>query len=297
MQARLTGLVTIVVLTHNRRDELCRSLEHLQALPERPAIVVVDNGSTDDTAACVRTRFPDVTLVLMNANLGAAGRNHGADRARTRYVAFSDDDTWWAPGALRLAVDMLERHPKVAVLTASILVGAEARPDPACLAMAQSPLPPVPGIGPRLIGFMAGACVMRTRAFRQAGGYWPPLFIGGEESLLALDVLDAGGEIAYAPDLHVHHWPSSKRDGSLRGRMILRNAIWTACLRLPWRLAWQRSRVALAAMPDRTQQWAILSETLTHLAMLLKARRVVNSDTCKLLETVWEHEAAAQRRG
>lgn len=290
MQPPRDERVTIVVLTHNRRAELCRSLTRLQALPEKHAIIVVDNGSTDDTVAYVSQDFPDVTLVETGANLGAAGRNHGVKQVRTPYVAFSDDDTWWARGSLPLAADMLDSHPQIAILNANILVGVDERPDPACSAMQSSPLDDIPGVGPALIGFMAGACVMRTRAFLEAGGYWEPLFIGGEESLLAMDILDRGGQIAYAPALRVHHWPSSQRDSPLRKRMIARNAIWTACLRLPWALAMARTRRAMAGLPDRHERTAVVTKTLREFRMLLSARRELRPETCRLLTQVWDQE-------
>lgn len=292
MQPSCAERVTIVVLTYNRRAELARSLEHLLALPERPSIVVVDNGGTDDTAAFMSARHPHIPLVRTGANLGAAGRNHGVRQVRTPYVAFSDDDTWWAPGALSLAADLFDRHPRIAVLNAGIVVGPEERPDPACMAMEASPLETVPGVGPLLTGFMAGANVMRTQAFRKAGGYWPPLFIGGEEALLAMDILDAGGHIVYAPALRVHHWPSTVRDNPLRKRMIARNAIWTACLRLPWPVALQHSLRTLRALPDVNLRRGILNETLLNLGTLLPARRVLRRETRALLDEVWRHEQA-----
>ena len=76
--------VTVVVATRNRCPGLCRTLEHLTALPERPPIVVVDNGSSDGTADAVRRAFPRVELVALRGNLGAHARNHGVRRARTR---------------------------------------------------------------------------------------------------------------------------------------------------------------------------------------------------------------------
>src|SRR5208337_906832 len=50
--------VTIVMITHNRLAEVLHSLEHLSRLPERPKILVVDNGSSDGTAAAVGRQFP-----------------------------------------------------------------------------------------------------------------------------------------------------------------------------------------------------------------------------------------------
>lgn len=282
--------ITIVMITHNRCEELCRSLTHLQALPERPAIVVVDNASTDSTADQLRARFRDIKLIRSDRNRGAAGRNLGVEHVRTPYVAFSDDDTWWEAGSLATATAMLDEHKRIAVLNGSILVGPENRPDPACVAMAASPLPAIAGVGPLLTGFMAGACVMRTDVFRKAGGYWPRFFIGSEESLLAMDILDAGHHIAYAPALTVHHWPSQHRDSDRRIMLTERNAIWSAWLRLPPELAWRRTRAALGSTTHLKQRARLAVSVIPGIPAVLMNRRRLRPLTTALLERVRNHE-------
>lgn len=86
--------VSIVVLTYNRADELMAVLHRLQALPEQPEVIVVDNASSDGTAERVAAEHPQVRLVREARNRGAAGRNSGVALVRTPYVAFCDDDTW-----------------------------------------------------------------------------------------------------------------------------------------------------------------------------------------------------------
>ena len=286
------GRVTVVMLTYNRKTEVLRGLARLQALPERPPIIVVDNGGSDGTAASISAEFPNVQLVSAATNLGAAGRNLGVERVNTPYVAFCDDDTWWAPGALHHAADILDGHPSIAILNASIVVGPDARADPACVQMAYSPLETVAGVGPMLTGFMAGAVVMRTAAYRNAGGYWRPFFIGGEESLLAMDILDAGGQIVYAPALQVHHWPSTLRDSALRRRLLARNAIWSAWLRLPGSTATQRSLHTLRALPHWRERWLAVADALAGMPAILRHRRVLKRSTLELLERVWDDDAA-----
>src|SRR5690606_9271480 len=164
-------------------------------------------------------------LVESPRNLGAAGRNLGVEQVQTPYVAFCDDDTCWQPGALERAADILDEHPSVALVNARILVGPEKRTDTACAPMADSPLGEVGGRR-LLLGFMAGASVMRTQCYRAVGGYWPPFFIGGEETLLALDLAAHGWQMVYAPDVLTRHWPSANRDAGTRRHMLARNAIW-----------------------------------------------------------------------
>ena len=88
--------VTAVVLTYNRVTEVIRTVGHLAALLEQPAIIVVDNGSQDGTSALLTKSFPEITVLRLEQNIGAAARNVGVQEAATPYVALCDDDTWWA---------------------------------------------------------------------------------------------------------------------------------------------------------------------------------------------------------
>jgi hypothetical protein len=89
---------TIVIITHNRCPELLSTLNRITALPEAPAIIVVDNASADGTGPALRQRHPAVRLISLDTNRGAVARNIGVAAARTPYVAFCDDDVWWDPG-------------------------------------------------------------------------------------------------------------------------------------------------------------------------------------------------------
>ncbi|HEY8493371.1 MAG TPA: glycosyltransferase, partial [Myxococcota bacterium] len=151
------------------------------------------------------------------------------------FVAFGDDDTAWQSGALRRAADALEADPRLAIVTARVVVGDEQRDDPACAAMARSPLAgggAANGAIP-VVGFLAGACMVRRSAFLALGGYEPRLFLGGEEALLAIDLLVAGWCLAYLPDARVRHWPSPARDAERRRRDLRRNTVRVAWLRRP----------------------------------------------------------------
>ena len=153
----VTPDVTVVVATRNRREELLTTLHRHEA-----PVILVDNGSTDGTPAAVRERFPDIQLVELGRNIGAAARTVGIRLATTPYVAFADDDSWWAPGSLRAGVDLIRTHPKVALVNARILVGPEQRLDPICALMADSPLPrrsDLPGVP--VLGFISCASIAR----------------------------------------------------------------------------------------------------------------------------------------
>ena len=243
-----TARVTILVLTYNRADEVLHTLEKLvEGHPDVP-IIVVDNGSTDATANRISHAFPQITVVRCASNLGAAGRNAGVARVTTDYVAFCDDDTWWEDRSPERAVALLDAHPQVALLSARVIVGEDGVPDATCEAMAHSPLASEGLPGPALIGYMAGAAIFRASAYREVGGYDPRFFIGGEEELLALDLLARGWKLVYAPMLTLRHCPSPVRDAVHRRQLLARNAVWVGCMRLPPAMIVQRIVRALGAM-------------------------------------------------
>lgn len=244
------GRVSVVVITYNRRAELDRTLGRLAGLPEQPRVIVVDNASTDGTAQLVRSHHPGVTLLTPGTNLGAVGRNLGVHLADTPYVAFCDDDTWYDPGALRRAGDLLDAHPTLAVVTGSILVEPGGELDPICAEMAQSPLERTPGIpGHPLLSFLAGVSVVRRAAYLAAGGFSARLWLGGEEELLASDLARAGWHMSYVPDVVAHHHASRLRDAHLRRRHGIRNTLWFTWLRRPLPAAALRTVRLLRRLP------------------------------------------------
>jgi GT2 family glycosyltransferase len=222
--------VTVVVASRNRRADL------LGTLPRHEApVLLLDNGSTDGTVDAVRGAHPGVTVVALDRNLGAGARTLGVARAGTPFVAFADDDSWWAPGDLARAVAIMRAHPRLALLNARILVGPEERLDPACAEMAVSPLGTPPDLpGPSLLGFVACAALVRTEAFEAVGGFDPVVRFPGEEERVALDLAAAGWGLAYVDEVTVHHHPSPRRHAPARRQAaIWRSRLLTALMRLP----------------------------------------------------------------
>jgi GT2 family glycosyltransferase len=275
--------VTVVIATRDRRDELLHTLGQLAALPERPPVVVVDNGSTDGGPAAVRAAHPGVRVIELGRNRGAPARNVGVEAAATPYVAFADDDSWWAPGALARAAGVLDTHPRLAVLAARTLVGPDERLDPVCAEMAASPLPPggvdgdgdAAAAGPAILGFVACAAVVRRDAFLAVGGFSDVVFFMGEEQMVALDLARAGWQLAYRDDVVAHHHPSSLRVPDHRRALIARNDLLTTWMRRPLGVAAGRTAAMLRAAPTDPVQRRALGQALRRLPRALAGRRVV----------------------
>jgi GT2 family glycosyltransferase len=261
--------VTVVVASRNRRDDLLASLPRHEA-----PVVLVDNASTDDTVAAVRDAHPEVTVLTLERNGGARAHTVGVERAGTEFVAFADDDSWWAPGDLARAVALLRAHPRCALVNARILVGPEERLDPVSTEMAASPVTSAVALpGPAVLGFVACAAIVRTEAFAEVGGFDPVVRFPGEEERVALDLAAAGWGLAYVDTVTVHHHPSPKRHASGRRRAaIWRSRVLTALMRLPARHA---VATCLAALRDGRRGWEGLARALPDVPAALRRRRPI----------------------
>ncbi|WP_228974578.1 glycosyltransferase family 2 protein [Streptomyces sp. DH12] len=278
---------TVVVITHNRRDELLRTLDELARLPERPPVIVTDNASTDGTAEAVARLHPEVTLLTPGRNLGAVGRNLAVAQATTPYVAFCDDDSWWEPGSLARAADLLDLHPRLASVTGRILVEPGGREDPIVAELRDSPVEgPAWLPGPALGSFLAAATVLRTEAFRQAGGFDERLWLGGEEELLATDMASHGWWLVYARDVTVHHAPSLARDSTLRRVHGLRNTLWFCWLRRPAGAALRRTLFLARTVPRDLPSLRAFGLAVAGLPWVLRERRVVPPEVEARLEAL-----------
>ncbi|WP_326595553.1 glycosyltransferase family 2 protein [Streptomyces sp. NBC_01803] len=288
---------SVVIITHNRRAELLHTLDRLAELPERPPILITDNGSTDGTAEAVAARHPAARVLSPGANLGAIGRNLAVREVTTPYLAFCDDDTWWAPGSLAAAADLLDAHPRVAAVTARIVVEPAGTEDPIVTELRHSPLPR-PGWlpGPALGSFLAAATVLRTDAFRAAGGFSPRLWLGGEEELLAADLMAAGWWLVFDGSLTIHHAASGLRDPTRRRADGIRNTLWFTWLRRAPRPALRRTAHLLRTIPRDTTSAAAVARATAGLPWLLRERRPVPPEVEARLRTLEEAQRTSNAR-
>lgn len=271
--------VGVVVVTRDRRTALLATLRRLESLPERPPVVVVDNGSYDGTADAVRSAHPDAEVVRLPRPTGPSARTVGARALDTPLVALSDDDSWWEPGALSRAAALFEAHERLGLIAARVLVHPGARLDPTSAAMACSPLPPAPDLpGRRVLGFVACGALVRRDALLDAGGFRDRFGFGGEEALLSLDLAAAGWGLAYVPEIVAHHAPETRGERPERAAREARNAVWTAWLRRPARSALHATlRAARRATSDHAARRG-LAEAAGGARWALRERRVVSSD-------------------
>jgi len=240
-----TAQTTVVVMTRNRCPTLACTLKRLHALPERPPVIVVDNGSNDGTPAFIEREFSDVELICLEENAGPAARTVGVEAAKTPYIAFADDDSWWWPGALGEAEEIFARHPAVGLIAARTLVGPERLDDPINASMRESPLDRDPALpGPSVLGFLACASLVRRSAFLEVGGFTQSV-MGFEETALAVEMARFGWALVYVDGVLVEHHPAAEREESARRRTHYCNAVLFAWRRRPLPIALARTLAVL----------------------------------------------------
>jgi glycosyltransferase involved in cell wall biosynthesis len=123
-QAPARIVCSVVIPTYNRAHWLRRCVDSVRRSGIRGLeVVVVDDGSTDDTPEVARRLGPDVRYIYQPNAGPAAARNRGARACRGRYVAFLDSDDRWLQNAPQSLVELLEAHPDVAVGFGDTLAG------------------------------------------------------------------------------------------------------------------------------------------------------------------------------
>lgn len=218
-------LVTIAILTWNRRVEVARAVQSALSQTYRPIeVLVVDSASADGTADFLEERFSAVKVVRLHRNLGCPeGRNIAFANSKGTYIYCLDDDGWIPPDTVGKCIDIFSMDARIGVVTCKILAPIERNSTQ--------------GIQKAVRLFNGGASMIRRDVLDRAG-YYPSDFVRqAEESYLALQVIDRGFKIVYTDDAVMFHEPSPNNRNI--GQFIYygcRNDLVTIVRLYPWYL-------------------------------------------------------------
>jgi GT2 family glycosyltransferase len=286
---------SVVVVTRDRPRELERTISRLSEVRGRPHVIVVDNASSTTETQRVVERYPSVEFLRLPRNIGAAGRNVGAVKSHDEFIAFSDDDSWWAEGSISRAEELFDAYPKLAAVTGSVLVGPTERPDEidGLVRRVHERDAELPGIP--VLGFLACAVIVRRSAFLAVGGFERRFGTGGEEQLLAIDLAARGWGIAWVEDVVAYHYPSRSRDLTSRRVAEVRNALWTTWLRRSIRRSVLATLPVAARCRDGLVRRALLEASIG-LPWILRSRRTVPKELERRLLVLERARGMQQQR-
>lgn len=201
------------------------------------SVLVIDNGSTDDTAVRMRALQQEqsrLRYVLEPVAGISAARNRALAEANADFLLFIDDDETMCPGFLEAHVDVLLAHPDAAAVGGAMdLDFATGEPrwlSPVFLTLYSSygvPEGDCRKVGPKDLLPFGGNLSLRVAATRAVGGFDHSLgrvgrsLISGEETLLLESLRDAGYEIWVTGAARIrHHIPPDRT----RFRWLLRRS-------------------------------------------------------------------------
>lgn len=220
-------LVTIMIATRDRVDELRRTLEELKSQEYQPLdMVVIDDGSREPVGQMVCELWPGATVVHHHESRGQCQRrNEGFSAARGEFILQLDDDCCFTePTDLGHAVQYLVEHPQAGALVFDMYNGPLLPED----------LPPPSSKAGCVPSFIGAAILFRASALAQVTGYRDFYEGQGEEDELALQLLSRAWPIVYCPSILTHHRLSKlNRNSVATWQRGLGNGVWTLILHLP----------------------------------------------------------------
>jgi succinoglycan biosynthesis protein ExoU len=167
------GVVCVIIAAKNARETIARAVSSALAEIAVGEVVVVDDGSTDDTAAIARSVDDGsgrLQVLHLPRNLGpAAARNRGIRASSAPYVTVLDADDYWLPGRLQALLAEMKDHDFVADDLLRVVEGREHEP-PTTLTGGALHLPADLGLADFVLGN-----VSRKGRHRQELGFLKPV--------------------------------------------------------------------------------------------------------------------------
>ena len=223
--------VSIVIVSFNTRDVLreCLQSVYRETGSLRVQVIVVDNASTDGSAAMIEREFPGVLLMRSEVNLGFGPANNlGFQSAGGRYIVLLNSDAFLTEGSLERSVAHMDATPR-AGLGGGRLIGRDGswQPSARMFPTVFSDLLVLSGLAARFprsrffgradrtwaspmeaaeVDWVPGAySIVRAEVLRSVGSFDPRFFLYYEEVDLCKRIKDEGYSIWYWPDIAIVH--------------------------------------------------------------------------------------------
>ena len=231
-------------------------------------IILVDNGSSDDSVSLTRNEFPEVRVIELGSNLGLTGAiNQGIQHAQGEVIVPLNNDTEADPGWARALVDQLQAFPDAGIAASKMLLFSERdKIHSAGDGFGSDGIPINRGVWQKdqgqfdndtyIFGGCGGAVAYRRSMLDEIGLFDEDLFMYLEDVDLNWRAQIAGYKAVFAPRALVYHHLSATGGGVIASYFTGRNTIFVLAKDIPnaifrkfwWRIIKAQLLIALDAM-------------------------------------------------
>jgi GT2 family glycosyltransferase len=220
--------IAVAIVNYNTREDLHACLDSVQAAGAAE-VIVLDNASSDGSAALVQEKFPGVSLWVNQANTGyGSAANQAIALCQAEHILLLNSDTLIAPNTLTVLDTYLTHHPQVAIAgpllrhrDGTLQPSAYPFPTPLHIFLEESTLGRLirhlPWLRQRYLRtwahdrlrpvpwLLGAALAIRRRPFEAIGGFDSAYFMYAEETDLCYRLRAAGWDIHFVPDATIIH--------------------------------------------------------------------------------------------
>ena len=240
-------LISVVVLNWNGYPFVEQCLTSLMAQTYTPLeIIIVDNASTDGSVELVKKKFPSVSVIMNERNLGFAGGNNVGIRAsRGRYVMVLNNDTRVEETCIETLKETIEKNERYGACASKIVLEFERNLIDSAgivvgldgLSIGRGRLEAADRYDKEAEVFFASgcACLFRRELLEDIGLYDEDFFAYAEDTDMGWRARLAGWKCIYSPKALVYHLHSASSGtySPLKAFLVERNRIWVAIKNFP----------------------------------------------------------------
>jgi glycosyltransferase involved in cell wall biosynthesis len=186
-------LVSVIIPVYNGQKYLAATIESVIQQTYQPLeIIVIDDGSTDNSTAIARS-YSEVNYIYQNNQGVAVARNTGIANSQGEFIAFIDQDDLWTSNKLAVQIDYLLKHPNLAYTITKMRTFLESDIDKPAWLKAEF-------LDSDISAYIVGSLVAHRFIFNQIGKF-NPIYKFGNDSDWFFRAIDAGFPATVIPEM------------------------------------------------------------------------------------------------